>query len=58
MGSVKKVAKVLQVKIVNSSVLHPQSQGKVTLFSIHPYIYITVFMFMHENSVNCIVVSS
>lgn len=29
MGCVEKVAKVLQVKIIHSSVRHPQSQGKV-----------------------------
>ena len=30
LGYVKKVAKVLQVKIINSSVRHPESQGKVS----------------------------
>ena len=29
MGSVEKVVKVLQAKIIHSSVRHPQSQGKV-----------------------------
>ena len=35
LGAVEEIAKLLQIKIIHSSVWHPQSQGKVSALTMH-----------------------